>query len=86
MRLEELKHKEVINNCDCKILGFVKDIEFNICTGCIEAIIVSGPTRFCGLICCDYEYVIPHKCIEQVGPDIIMVKIDEKEAKKKVSL
>jgi sporulation protein YlmC with PRC-barrel domain len=40
MRIEELKQKEVINTCNCKILGCADDIEFDICTGCIEAIIV----------------------------------------------
>ena len=42
MRIEELKQKEVINTCNCKILGCADDIEFDICTGCIEAIIVPG--------------------------------------------
>ena len=51
MRIEELKQKEVINTCNCKILGCADDIEFDICTGCIEAIIVPGPGKWCGLVC-----------------------------------
>ena len=42
MRIEDLKRKEVINTCNCKILGCAHDIEFDICTGCIKAIIVAG--------------------------------------------
>ena len=50
MRIEELKQKEVINTCNCKILGCADDIEFDICTGCIEAIIVPGPGN--GVVLC----------------------------------
>ncbi|MDE5781831.1 MAG: PRC-barrel domain-containing protein, partial [Lachnospiraceae bacterium] len=45
MRIYDLKQKEVINECDCKRLGYVNDILFNECTGCIEAIIVPGICR-----------------------------------------
>ena len=86
MRIEELKQKEVINTCNCKILGCADDIEFDICTGCIEAIIVPGPGKWCGLVCNDFEYVIPFKCIVQVGPDIILVKVDEKEVRNKIKV
>ena len=34
-----LKEREVINICDCKRLGFVADLQINICSGCVEYII-----------------------------------------------
>lgn len=86
MRIDELKRKEVINTCTCKILGCAEDIEFDICTGCIRAIVVPGPCKLCGLIYGDYEYVIPFKCIVQVGPDIILVKVDEEEVRRKIKI
>ena len=86
MRIEDLKRKEVINCCNCKILGCADDIAFDICTGCIEAIIVPGPSKWCGLVCSYYDYVIPFKCITQVGPDIILVKVDEAEVKHKIKM
>lgn len=86
MRIEDLKRKEVINTCNCKILGCAHDIEFDICTGCIKAIIVAGPTKWCGLVCSDFEYIIPFKCVVQVGPDIILVKVDEKDVKHKIKI
>lgn len=86
MRIEDLKQKQVINTCNCKMLGYAYDIAFDICTGCIEAIIVPGPSKWCGLVCSDFEYIIPFKYIVQVGPDIILVKVDEKEVKHKVKM
>ena len=49
MRVCDLHNKQVINTCDCKILGCVIDIDFDECSGCIKALIVPGPGRLCGL-------------------------------------
>lgn len=43
MRISDLKQKEVINICDCKRLGYVGDVDFDMDTGCLLAIIVPGP-------------------------------------------
>lgn len=46
MRFCELREKEVINCCSCKRLGCVADIEFDPCSGTIEAIIIPGPGKY----------------------------------------
>ena len=78
-----MKQKEVINTCDCKKMGYVDDVNLDIKSGCILDIIVPGPSKFCGLICSDYEYVIPYKCIVQIGDDIIIVRVKEDEVKQR---
>ena len=40
MRICELKEKEVINVCSGRRLGCIADVEINICTGEIEAIVI----------------------------------------------
>ena len=72
-----LKEREVINICDCKRLGFVADLQINICSGCVEALIVPGPGRICGILGYDAEYIIPFECIRRIGEDIILVEIKE---------
>ena len=72
-----LKEREVINICDCKRLGFVADLQINICSGCVEALIVPGPGRICGFLGYDAEYIIPFECIRRIGEDIILVEIKE---------
>ena len=42
MRLCELREKEVINVCNCECLGFVVDIDIDICTGMVLALIIPG--------------------------------------------
>ncbi|MBE5938411.1 MAG: YlmC/YmxH family sporulation protein [Lachnospiraceae bacterium] len=83
MRLADLRLKEVINSCNCKRLGFATDILFDVCTGTIAAIIVPGPGKFCQIFGRDMEYVIPYKCIKQIGDDIILVEINDDEVLRK---
>ncbi|WP_282923718.1 PRC-barrel domain-containing protein [Mediterraneibacter massiliensis] len=79
MRICELREKEVINICNCKRLGCVVDVEMNICDGCVESIIIPGPGKICGFLGTDSEYVIPFACIKKIGPDIILVEIQEEK-------
>ena len=72
MRICELKRKEVININDCKRLGFVGDVDFDIHTGCI-----------CGFLGHEKEYVIPFCDICQIGEDIILVDVKRKDVEEK---
>ncbi len=83
MRIAELKQKEVINCKDCERLGFVGDVDFDIETGRMIAIVVPGPCKIWGIIGRDHEYVIPFDYIKQIGMDIILVDINPEEFLKK---
>lgn len=83
MRLCELRQKEVINMEDCKRLGCVCDLEFNLEKGCITALIVPGPNHIWYSFGRDNEYIIPFHNICQIGEDIILVRIVEEECLKK---
>ena len=40
IRFCAFRNKEVINMCNCKRLGCVTDLLIDVCSGCIEAIIL----------------------------------------------
>lgn len=80
MRYCELRQKEVINCNDCQRIGFVADLEFDVCTGRIEMLIVPGPGRFFGCFGAINEFCIPYNCIVKIGEDIILVDIDPERA------
>lgn len=82
MRMSELKCAEVINICDCRRLGFVGDIDFDPCTGQIKCLIVPGPGCFCGFLGHEKEIIIPFEDVCQIGNDIILVKLEDKEKDK----
>lgn len=83
VRISDLKQKEVINICDCRRLGYVGDVDFDMDTGCLLAIIVPGPGCFCGFLGREKEYVIPYCDIRQVGEDIILVSVDLEKSEEK---
>lgn len=86
MRIQDLKRKEIINTCSCRVLGYARDLEFDLCSGEICSLIVTAPSKWFGLFCSDYEYVIPISCITQVGPDIILVEVEENRVRQKIKM
>ncbi|WP_077211446.1 YlmC/YmxH family sporulation protein [Bacillus dakarensis] len=74
VRISEFQIKDVINISDGKKLGVIEDIEININTGRIEAIIVGGASRVLGLFGKDQEFVISWKNILKIGEDVILVR------------
>lgn len=82
MRFLELKEKEVINCKDCSRLGFVADVEFDPCNGCISAIVVPGPGKLFSCFGSGTEYYIKFCNIVRIGPDIVLVDIDACDIRK----
>lgn len=75
-RITELTCKEVICICDGRRLGFISDIELEIPSGKVLAIIVPGPCKLFGIAGRRDDYVIPWSCIRRIGPDIVLVDTD----------
>ena len=73
IRITDLNCKEVICVSDGRRLGFVSDVEIEIPSGKVLAIIVPGPCRILGMIGRKDDFVIPWGCIKRIGPDIMLV-------------
>ena len=69
-----LRDKDVINICDGKRLGFVKDVEIDFCDGRICAIGVLFDCLICGFGKCE-ELVIPWEKVNCFGKDAVLVNI-----------
>ena len=74
-RIADLQCKEVVNITDGCRLGYVSDVELDILTGKVVAIVVPGKCRFFGLLGRADDYVIPWQCIRRFGADIIWVVV-----------
>lgn len=74
-RFSELRCKEVVNTADGCRLGFVEDLELDLCDGRIIALIVPGPCRVLGMFGRTENIVIPWPCIKRIGSDIILVDL-----------
>ena len=58
---------------DCRILGCVEDVEFDLCTGKILALLVPAERSLLGLGRPTCHYRIPWNQIEKIGDDVILV-------------
>ncbi len=83
MRICELRDKEVINICDGEKLGNVCDLDFDVCTGEVCALIIPGPCKIFGILGRDSEYVIPFCDVTRIGSDVVLVDTDTKKCMKK---
>lgn len=72
--VNSLRDKEVINICDGRRLGYIYDVEINICSGCVTAIVVLFDCRVFGFGKCE-ELVIPWDKIQCFGEDAVLVSI-----------
>lgn len=79
VKISEFQMKDVVNVADGKKLGNIGDIEINLATGKIEAIVISTGSRVLGFFGKDEEVVISWQNILKIGQDVILVrfKVDE---------
>ena len=73
----DLKCKEVINVSDGGRLGCVTDLELDLCSGTILAIVVPGERSMLGLLKARDGIVIPFCRIQKIGEDVILVDLRE---------
>jgi len=73
LKISEFQLKDVVNVADGKKLGNVGDIDIDLTTGKIQAVIIGG-SRVLGFFGKDDEIVIPWKNIVKIGADVILVR------------
>ncbi len=73
LKISEFQLKDVVNVADGKKLGNVGDIDIDLTTGKIQAVIIGG-SRILGFFGKDDEIVIPWKNIVKIGSDVILVR------------
>ncbi|AST07622.1 MULTISPECIES: YlmC/YmxH family sporulation protein [Anoxybacillus] len=79
VKISELQQKDVVNVANGKRLGNIGDIDINLTTGQIEAIIIIGAGKVLGLFGRTDEIIIPWRDIVKVGADVILVRLDGDE-------
>ena len=69
--------KEIINISDGCRFGYVGDVELDLETGKVKALVVPGRLRFFGLLGREEDYVFPWECVRRFGEDIILVEAEQ---------
>ncbi len=76
-RITELRCKEIVNVSDGCRLGYVGDVEVDLDTGQVRALVVPGRLRFFGLLGREEDTVFPWNSVKRFGEDIILVEAPE---------
>ncbi|MED3573495.1 YlmC/YmxH family sporulation protein [Cytobacillus praedii] len=74
IKISEFQLKDVVNVSNGKKLGNIGDIDINIQTGKIDAVIIGGTGKVLGFFGRDEDIVIPWKNILKIGEDVILVR------------
>ena len=72
-KTSELREREVVNILDGKRLGLASDLEIDVETGWIKAIVVPGPGKFLWFFGKSEDFIIPWERIKKIGVDVILV-------------
>jgi len=81
-RITKLRDKEIIDICSGNRYGYVGDLEIDLESGRVRALIVPGRLRLFGLFGRERERVFSWDCVRRFGEDIILVETTEEETGK----
>jgi YlmC/YmxH family sporulation protein len=74
-RATDLRARDVINIVDGRRLGAISDLEIDLDTGRITAIVVPAPGPWWTLFGREGDYVIRWDRIRKIGEDVILVEL-----------
>lgn len=84
IKISEFQMKDVINVANGKKLGNVGDIDINVQTGEINAVIIGGSGKVLGFFGKDEDIIIPWRNILKIGEDVILVRFQNENTMKNV--
>ena len=73
-RIADLRCKEIINVTNGCRYGYVGDVEVDLDTGQICALVVPGRLRLFGLLGREEDRIFPWESVQRFGEDIILVE------------
>ena len=73
-RIADLRYKEVISVADGSRFGYVGDMEIDLDSGQVRALVVPGRRRLFGLLGREEDQYIPWSAGRRFGADIILVE------------
>mgnify|MGYP001357099465 FL=1 len=75
IHISDLQIKDVVNVHDGKKLGSIEDVDIDLKTGKIQAIMITSQGKVLGFFGKGEEIVIPWRNIVKIGKDVILVRV-----------
>ncbi len=74
IKISDFQMKDVVNVANGKKLGNIGDIDINVQTGKINAVIIGGTGKVLGFFGREEDIVIPWNNILKIGEDVVLVR------------
>ncbi|MGI6666210.1 MAG: YlmC/YmxH family sporulation protein [Bacillota bacterium] len=78
IRASDLATRDVVNTVDGRRLGNIVDVELDLASGRILAVVVPGQPKMLGVFGRSDDYVVPWENIKKIGEDVILVEISDR--------
>jgi len=78
IRASDLATRDVVNTVDGRRLGNIVDVELDLASGRIRAVVVPGQPKMLGVFGRSDDYVVPWENIKKIGEDVILVEISDR--------
>lgn len=76
-KISELVQRDIVNLIDGSKLGTVKDVEIDLATGQVVALVLgSGERKYFGLLNAGRDVVVPWENIKKIGLHTVLVEVD----------
>jgi YlmC/YmxH family sporulation protein len=76
-RISDFQTKDVVNVADGKKLGNIGDIDIDLTSGKITAVLIVRPGKMLGIFGKDEELSIPWEHVVKIGEDVILVRLQQ---------
>jgi len=76
-KISELVQRDIVNLIDGSKLGAVKDVQIDLTTGQVLALVLgSGERKFYGLLDAGRDLVVPWENIRKIGVHTVLVEVE----------
>ncbi|MBU9720430.1 MULTISPECIES: YlmC/YmxH family sporulation protein [Bacillaceae] len=74
LKISDIQSKDIVSLSDGRLLGHISDLDINLETGKVEAIVLGGGRMKSLFNRTEEEVIIPWKNIVKIGSDVVLVR------------
>jgi YlmC/YmxH family sporulation protein len=75
-KISEIVQRDIVNLIDGSKLGAVKDVQIDLETGQVLALVLSGERKYFGLLDAGRDVVVPWENIRKFGVHTVLVEVN----------
>ncbi|MBB5172161.1 YlmC/YmxH family sporulation protein [Texcoconibacillus texcoconensis] len=85
IKISDIQSKDIVNLSDGKMIGHISDLDINLETGKVEALVIGDSKMMSLFQRGGQEVVIPWKNVIKIGSDVILVRTESGQSSSQAS-